>query len=118
MRYEDYNCYESFTCALSLIYKDSSASMIRIFVLVQKKMKDPKRSHLLDVIIETLDQEAGDARDKIFGVLSISSFLDRGRFPQLKADYSMTIVEVYIFYSTFFIRHHGPGFFLSLIKSP
>jgi hypothetical protein len=104
--------------ALSLIYKDSSASMIRIFVLVRKNMKDLKRPHLLDVIIETRDREAGDARDKIFGVLSISNLLDRGRFPKLEADYSMTTAEVYVNYSTFFIQHHGPGFFLSLIKSP
>jgi hypothetical protein len=39
-------------------------------------------------------------------------------FPELRARYTMSTPVVYQYYSVFFIRHHGPGFFLSLIKSP
>jgi hypothetical protein len=102
---------------LSLIYNDSSGSMIRIFVLLRKKVK-VKKYHLLDVLIETRDREAADPRDKIFGVSRIANYLDKGMFPELKAEYGMTTTKVYEYYSTFFVRHHGPGFFLSLIKSP
>jgi hypothetical protein len=103
--------------ALSLIYNDSAGTMIRIFVLLRKQIK-VKKSHLLDILIETRHREAGDPRDKIFGVLSIANYLDKGMFPELSARYTMTTAEVYEYYSTFFIRHHGPGFFLSLIKYP
>jgi hypothetical protein len=103
--------------ALSLIYKDQSGTMIRIFVLLRKKAK-VKKSHLLDVLIETRDREAGDPRDKIFGFLSIANYLDKVMYPDLKAEYKLSTMEVYEYYSTFFIQHHGPGFFLSLIKSP
>ncbi|KAH6676501.1 heterokaryon incompatibility protein-domain-containing protein [Halenospora varia] len=104
--------------ALFFIYQDSSGSMIRIFVLLRKKMKGLKKSHLLDILIETRDRQAGDPRDKIFGVLSIAHYLDEGKFLELKADYEISIPEIYANYSAFFIQHHGPGFFLSLIKYP
>ena len=103
--------------ALSLIYNNSAGTMIRIFVLLRKQIK-VKKSHLLDILIETRYREAGDPRDKIFGVLSIANYLDKGMFPELRARYTMTTPVVYQYYSVFFIRHHGPGFFLSLIKSP
>lgn len=103
--------------ALSLIHNDSSGTMTRIFVLLRKKVK-VKKSHLLDILIETRHRDAGDPRDKIFGVLSIVNHLDKGMIPKLKAEYEMTTTEVYAYYSAFFIQHHGPGFFLSLIKSP
>lgn len=103
--------------ALSLIYKDQSGTMIRIFVLLRKKV-DVKKSHLLDVLIETRDREAGDPRDKIFGVLSIANYLDKRMYPELKAEYKLSTTEVYEYYSTFFIQQHGPGFFFSLMKSP
>jgi hypothetical protein len=103
--------------ALSLVYKDSSSTMIRIFVLLRKKVR-VKNNHLLDVLIETRDREAGDPRDKIFGVLSIANYLNKEMFPELKADYGMMTTAVYVYYSAFFITHHGPGFFLSLMKFP
>lgn len=103
--------------ALSLIYKNQSGTMIRIFVLLRKNA-NVKKSHLLDVLIETRDREAGDPRDKIFGVLSIANYLNRGIYRELKAEYKLSTKEVYEYYSAFFIQHHGPGFFLSLIKSP
>lgn len=103
--------------ALSLIYNESAGTMIRIFVLLKKQIKVNK-SHLLDILIETRYREAGDPRDKIFVVLSIANYLDKERFPELRARYSMTTPVVYEYYSAFFIRHHGPAFFLSLIKSP
>lgn len=103
--------------ALSLIYNDAAGTMIRIFVLLRKLIK-VKKSHLLDILIETWHRKAGDPRDKIFGVLSIANYLDKGRFPELRARYWMTTPVVYEYYSAFFIRHHGPTFFLSLIKSP
>lgn len=102
--------------ALSRMYKGESGAEIRIFVLMRKNVK-VNRSHLLDVLIETRNREAGDPRDKIFGVLSISNYLDKGLFPELKAEYGMTAPEVYEHYSEKFIKHHGLGFFLSLIKS-
>jgi hypothetical protein len=104
--------------ALSLLYQESSASIIRIFVLLRKRVKTIARSHLLDVLIETRNRESGDPRDKIFGVLSISNLLDRGKFQSLEPDYGLTKREVYMHYSQLFIEDHGPGFFLSLIKSP
>lgn len=102
--------------ALSLIYQSSAASIIRIFVLLRKRAPNIKAPQLLDVLIETRDREASDPRDKIFGVLSISNSLDREKFPTEKADYALTTQDVYMRYSRFFIQHHGPGFFLALMK--
>lgn len=103
---------------LSLIHEHASASVARVFVLVQKRVRCDK-SHLLDVLIETRGREATDPRDKIFGLLSLADMLDGGQFSsQLKADYNKTAEAVYTEYSEFFIRHHGPAFFLSLIKTP
>ncbi|RYP90438.1 hypothetical protein DL770_003411 [Monosporascus sp. CRB-9-2] len=101
---------------ISLLHNHPSGSMVRILVLVRKKVESIN-SHLLDVLIETRDREAGDPRDKIFGVLSISNALDKGMFPELEADYGKTTAEAYVYYSAFFIQHYGPGFFLSLMKS-
>ncbi|KXX80990.1 Heterokaryon incompatibility protein 6, OR allele [Madurella mycetomatis] len=103
---------------LSLVHEHASASVARVFVLVQKRVRCDK-SHLLDVLIETRGREATDPRDKIFGLLSLADMLDGGQFSsQLKADYNKTTEAVYTEYSEFFIRHHGPAFFLSLIKTP
>ncbi|KAI1473530.1 HET-domain-containing protein [Daldinia eschscholtzii] len=102
---------------VNLLKDHPSGSMVRIFSLVRKKTEGTN-SHLLDVLIETRDREVGDPRDKIFGVLSISTALDRGMFPNLAADYDKRTTEVYTKYSEFFIQHHGPGFFFSLMKSP
>jgi hypothetical protein len=103
--------------ALFLLRNSTSGSMIRIFVLLRKRSRDISHSHLLDILIETRDREATDPRDKIFGVLSIAHGLDGGKFPELMADYGKATHEVYTYYSAFFILHHGPGLFLSLIKS-
>lgn len=102
--------------ALSLLPDDGSSSMVRIFVAIRQKIMSPRKSHLLDVLIETRDRRSGDPRDKIFGVLSISQGLDEGRYPELGASYDLDTVQVYTKYSEFFIRHHGVGFFLSLTK--
>lgn len=101
--------------ALSQLYFGASGTKIQVFALLKTKVK-VTRSQLLDVLMETRNQEAGDPRDKIFGILSISNYLDKGSFPELKADYEMTPTEVYQHYSELFIQQHGPGFFLSLIK--
>jgi len=34
---------------------------------------------------------------------------------ELQADYALSTEAAYVRYSTFFIRHHGPGFFLALM---
>lgn len=103
--------------ALSLLYQDSSTTMIRIFVLMRKKIK-VQNSYLLDILIETRDREACDARDKIFGILSIVEFLDKGKWKnELGARYGMDVKEAFTWYSSWCIRHYGPGFFLALIKS-
>ncbi|KAI3316758.1 HET-domain-containing protein [Xylariaceae sp. AK1471] len=102
---------------LFLLRNHPAAGMMRIFVLVRNTMKSREKSHLLDILIETRGREAEDPRDKIFGVLGIAKLMDNERFPELEADYRMTTREVYIRYSAFFIQHHGPGFFLSLLKS-
>ncbi|RYP50256.1 hypothetical protein DL768_004193 [Monosporascus sp. mg162] len=101
---------------LFLLHNRPPGSMVRIFVLVQKRVERPNL-HLLDVVIETRDREAGDPRDKNFGVLSILNALDKGMFPELEAHYGKTMAEAYAFYSIFFVQHHGPRFFLSLMKS-
>ncbi|KAH7410530.1 heterokaryon incompatibility protein-domain-containing protein [Cadophora sp. MPI-SDFR-AT-0126] len=103
---------------LSMLRNSNSASMLRIFILLRKRTRRPRKSYLLDILIETRDREAADSRDKIFGVLSIAHELDGKIFPELLANYDKAAHEVYTDYSTFFIQHHGPGFFLSLIKSP
>lgn len=103
---------------------------------------EPPRSHLLDILIETSGRSSADARDKIFGVLSIANLLDErveasqpqpgGRdkpkspskharpaalAPGLKADYTLTVAQVYMRYSSHFIQQHGAGFFLALKKT-
>lgn len=83
-------------------------------------------SHLLDMLIATRAHASVDPRDKIFGVLSIAREWDGagpsghfGSYPQQlpAADYALSTREVFTRYSAFFIREHGVGFFLSLIKS-
>jgi hypothetical protein len=100
----------------SLLQDQRSFDIMRIFVLVRKRVKGSKRSYLLDILIETRHRGCADPRDKIFGVLSIARGLDKGKFPELKANYGQSAATVYTHYSAFFIQHHGPGFFLSLIK--
>jgi hypothetical protein len=82
----------------------------------------PRRSHLLDLLIMTQNQQCQDPRDRIFGVLNISKWLDHRNFasdPDTRVNnYSHSVAKIYASYSAQFIRWHGPGFFLSLIKSP
>jgi len=101
----------------TLLQDDKSFSLMRIFVLVRKRVPGSKKSHLLDILIETRHRRCLNPRDKIFGVLSIARGLDKRKFPELKASYGQSVSTVYANFSAFFIRHHGPGFFLSLIKS-
>ncbi|KLU92887.1 hypothetical protein MAPG_11748 [Magnaporthiopsis poae ATCC 64411] len=102
---------------LSLVHSHPAASMARIFVLVRAAPRGLGKSYLLDILIETRDRESEDPRDKIFGILSIANLLDRHMDEGLRVDYAETAQEVFTRFSTFFIRHHGPGFFLSLLKS-
>lgn len=84
---------------------------------MRKKIK-VQNSYLLDILIETRDREACDARDKIFGILSIVEFLDKGKWKnELRARYGMDVEEAFTWYSSWCISHYGPGFFLALIKS-
>ena len=77
-----------------------------------------RRSHLLDVLIQTRDRQCGDPRNKILDVLAIAKRLDGGALmSKTKVDYRDSVAEVYGSYSAELIRWHGPGFFLSLIKS-
>jgi hypothetical protein len=101
---------------LSFLKDQGPESMMRIFALVRQRIDGLERSHLLDILIETRDRDCRDPRDKIFGVLSIARGMDKGRFPELKANYEQAAPMVYACFSAFFICHHGPGFFLSLIK--
>ncbi|KAL1611955.1 hypothetical protein SLS60_000178 [Paraconiothyrium brasiliense] len=102
----------------SLLQNEESLGLMRIFVLVRKRVRGSKRSYLLDILIETRNRGCTDPRDKIFGVLSIARGLDKGKFPELKANYGQSASTVFTNYSAFLIRHHGPSFFLSLIKAP
>ena len=43
--------------------------------------------------------------------------MDKARFPELEVNYGQKVSKVYTHFSAFFIRYHGSGFFLSLIKS-
>ena len=104
--------------ALGLLEENRTGIIPRIFVLVRKTTILPRRSHLLDILIETKTHAAADPRDKIFAVLSLSHRLDGGSFPEHEANYELETVQVYTKYSAFFIQHHGPGFFLALIQSP
>lgn len=87
-------------------------------MLLRLRTTGSKASHLLDLLIETRDRECEDSRDKIFGILSISFWMDNRKFPYMEADYRKTTTEVYTDFSIFFIKHHGSAFFLSLKKSP
>lgn len=104
--------------ALGLLKENKTGIIPRIFVLVRKTTILPRRSHLLDILIETKTHAAADPRDKIFAVLSLSHRLDGGSFPEHEANYELETAQVYTKYSAFFIQHHGPGFFLALIQSP
>lgn len=105
--------------ALSLLPSDSLGALTlgRFYLMLRNKIMLPEKSHLLDVLIETRDRHCSDPRDKIFGVLSIVSGLDEGRFPEFVADYGLSTAEVFARYSRFFIEQHGLAFFWSLIKS-
>lgn len=103
--------------ALGLLKENKTGIIPRIFVLVRKTTILPRRSHLLDILIETKTHAAADPRDKIFAVLSLSHRLDGGSFPEHEANYELETAQVYTRYSAFFIQHHGPGFFLALIQS-
>ncbi|KAK4195450.1 heterokaryon incompatibility protein-domain-containing protein [Triangularia verruculosa] len=97
----------------------------RLFVLLRQKpvgatKRSSQCSHLLDLLIETKNRQCEDPRDKIFGVLNIAHWLDgvgAGREELDKVSYFAPVAEVYAAYSALLIRRHGPGFFLSLIKS-
>ncbi|KAL8378051.1 hypothetical protein RB595_008645 [Gaeumannomyces hyphopodioides] len=102
---------------LSLVHSHPAASMARIFTLVRAAPRGRDKSYLLDVLIETRDRKCEDPRDKIFGILSIANLLDRGVYGELEVNYAETAQRVFTRFSAFFIRHHGPGFFLSLLKS-
>ncbi|KAK4136007.1 hypothetical protein BT67DRAFT_432816 [Trichocladium antarcticum] len=82
--------------------------------------RSPARSHLLDILIVTRTQHCQDPRDRIFGLLNISKWLDHGDMgsnPDPRVSYVDPVATVFASYSAQFIRQHGPGFFLSLIKS-
>ncbi|KAK4031873.1 hypothetical protein C8A01DRAFT_41698 [Parachaetomium inaequale] len=83
--------------------------------------KTPTQSCLLDLLIETQDRQCEDPRDKIFAILAIARRLDGAAFTRrdsdISVDYRKSVAEVYTSYSAQFIRRHGPGFFLALIKS-
>lgn len=114
----------------------------RFFVLLRQRVPGQKRkegisrakgaqgrrSHLLDILIETRGRECEDPRDKIFGVLNIARGLDGGdllgdvtagatKEAETKVSYFDSVAKVYASYSALFIQRHGPGFFLALIKS-
>ncbi|KAH8878711.1 HET-domain-containing protein [Thozetella sp. PMI_491] len=104
---------------LSTLRNSDFASIMRIFVMLRKRQRHPKHSHLLDVLIETANREATDPKDRIFGVLSIAEALDSGLYvSKPRVDYGRSTQHIYTEYSLFFIKTHGPSFFLSLIKSP
>ncbi|KAK0736613.1 heterokaryon incompatibility protein-domain-containing protein [Apiosordaria backusii] len=97
----------------------------RVFILLRQKPiagqeRGSQCSHLLDLLIETKSRQCEDPRDKIFGVLNIAHWLDgvgAGREELDKVSYFSPVAQVYAAYSALLIRRHGPGFFLSLIKS-
>lgn len=106
--------------SLSLLPSDDLGALTlgRFYLMLRKRIIRPGKSHLLDILIETRDRYCSEPRDKIFGVLSIASGLDENRFPELAANYNLSLARVYAFYSKFFIQEHGIVFFWSLIKSP
>lgn len=109
--------------SLSLLPSDGGGpgalALGRFYLMLRKKIVHPRKSHLLDILIETRGRSCSDPRDKIFGVLSIASRLDGDRsFPGLVADYDMDMARVNTVYSKLFIHRHGLVFFWSLIKSP
>ncbi|KAK3290852.1 uncharacterized protein B0H64DRAFT_446673 [Chaetomium fimeti] len=78
-----------------------------------------KHSCLLDILLETQHLQCEDPRDKIFAVLNIAKRLDKAAFaPWYSPDYGQTVAQVYATYSSLFIKSHGLGFILALIKSP
>jgi hypothetical protein len=107
----------------SLLMEDTHSkglNMGRVLRLFQQPVprRSPRRSRLLDVLIATAHRECSDPRDKIYGVLNIARRLDGGlaALGPGSVDYRKPTGEVYALYSAQFIRWHGPGFFLALIK--
>ncbi len=107
----------------SLLSSDSASEMVNgrnIFRLFRPPALKSglRRSHLLDVLIQTRDRRCEDPRNKILDVLAIARRLDGGALmSNTRVDYRNSVAEVYGCYSAELIRWHGPGFFLSLIKS-
>jgi hypothetical protein len=107
----------------SLLTEDTHSkglNMGRVLRLFQQPVprSSPRRSRLLDVLIATADRHYSDSRDRIYGVLNIARRLDGGlaALGPGSVDYRKWDAEVCAFYSAQFIRWHGPGFFLALIK--
>ena len=96
--------------AISQLQDEAAKNILDIFLLFRQRIKNPKRSHLLDILIATRDRQANDARDKIFALLSIAQHMDESKFPELRADYGKSTQEVFADFSFFFIQHHGPNF--------
>ncbi len=95
----------------------NNASIFRLFQPPPLK-SGLRRSHLMDVLIQTRDRQCEDPRNKILDVLHIARRLDGGALmSKTRVDYRNSVAEVYGSYSAELISWHGPGFFLSLIKS-
>ncbi len=91
--------------------RHASALLTILFLLLWKKTKIPKLSHLLDILIATRDRDTSDARDIIFGILSIIQRIDETKFPDLKVESSMSMQKVYASFSSFLIPQHGNSVF-------
>ncbi|KAL1842173.1 hypothetical protein VTJ49DRAFT_5946 [Mycothermus thermophilus] len=79
-------------------------------------------SCLLDVLLATRSWQAADPRDAVFVAPRLSESLDRGVPAPARAacmiDYRAPLVKVYAALSARLIKTHGPGLFLSMLKSP
>ncbi|KAK4234727.1 hypothetical protein C8A03DRAFT_18431 [Achaetomium macrosporum] len=98
-----------------------TAKAVELFLQLRANAS-ARRPDLLDLLIQTRDWHCEEPRDKVFGILSIARRLhvvnSPSADPQPKVDYRVSVSAVYAAYSAQFIRWHGPGFFLALIKSP
>ncbi|KAL2267991.1 hypothetical protein VTJ83DRAFT_2837 [Remersonia thermophila] len=83
---------------------------------------NPSGSCLLDILLATRTWQTEDPRDAVFLSLRLSESLDRGALASArtacKIDCRAPLAKVYAALSAHLIKSHGPGLFLSLVKSP
>lgn len=73
---------------------------------------------LIDTSQATTKFEASDARDKVFAALRLSSVKDRGLVKRPVADYTLTVQEVFVNTSRYFIEYHGDLEVWNLTRRP